>query len=158
MKCLIFAVAIFSGSIASACPPRNEEMQAEDNRRELQHYINSANQAEAIVYGVVVDGIGSTDSSRVEGYTDKVGSLRVIHDYRGLLKAGRRIKLRPGLRPFTCMGLPASAVKGMYGVVIIDKYDPQRPSEFRGFVADRFIQRFIDDGIIQSAQHTGASK
>lgn len=157
MSKLIFLPPLALSTAAIACPPPpppTAESKAHAQRR-IEEFKRHAIQASGIVYGVVDKQIGY-DARNLD--SSKVGTLRVIHVYQGQYKRGQRVKMRPGFWPLsTCPMPPMSLPKGSYGVVILDKPSDGKAIPHNGFLPDYFIQSFIADGIIQSAQKRGGA-
>lgn len=96
---------------ASACLPLPTAVVAPPAPTIEQTVQTIAQSSEHIVYGVLTRGITS----------DQNGVLRIIHVYKGALRAGARLPIRAswGFDPPMCAGLlggPPPTPKGVYGV------------------------------------------
>jgi hypothetical protein len=135
-----------------ACPPSpppSAEGAAEWDRR-IQSFKKHAVEAPAIVYGVMEDSLGYDKKRRDR---NRVGTLRIIHVYKGRYRSGQRIKVRPGSHLLaTCPMPPMSIGRGSYGVVILDKTLGGKSMRHNGFLSPDLIRLLMADGIIRSAR------
>jgi hypothetical protein len=140
---------------AIACPPPPPTAESEAARQQRVHNFKQyATRAPGIVYGVVEEDIGYDEKRH---NFKKVGTLRILHVYKGPYKRGQRVRMSGGFYPLAiCAMAPMSLRKGAYGVVILDKAKEGQPLKHNGFLPPDMIQQFIAEGIIRSARGDAA--
>ena len=138
-----FALAVLlHGAPASACLPLPGwvEPTLEERVRAAARWSTD------IVYGVVVRGSGRERER-----------FRVIHVYKGSLRPGRVIDVRPGwgVHPPPCpgMGMPPPVMRGDYGVIFFNSDRPQL-----NFLGDRELELMFSEGLIRSARADATSQ
>ena len=148
MRYFVVFLALISASPALACPPwlpgdTPSPSRAERLRSEAEGIPN-------IVYAVVDEAVGAYQA------IEQRRLVRIIHVYKGDLRAGQRIWMTLRRGSTECGGgTPAeiTRLKGDYGILLLPAYrDGGDPLEMPEFVRASDAEILIRAGVIRSAR------
>ncbi|SEH17551.1 hypothetical protein SAMN05428974_2247 [Sphingopyxis sp. YR583] len=152
MKRLIILSLLAAPTAALACPPLNVHPKAVAQREE--DFRAQVGGAKAIVYAVVERSITTAKQG--------IGTLRILHVYRGDMAVGERVEMRYAITIPRCPAyVPKDYVfsqdRGTYGVVLIPDGVQGVPLPFTGFQGRTRVDYMISRGLIVSAQGVAPS-
>jgi hypothetical protein len=154
MRYFIVVLALISASPAVACPPSLPTDAPPPSRAELLR--DAAEGAPNIVYAVVDEAVGAWQA------IEQRRLVRIIHVYKGDLRAGQRIWMALRRGNTECGGgtpTEITRLKGDYGILLLPAYragdDPPQMPEFLD-AAD--AEMLIRAGVIRSAREGAGDK
>jgi hypothetical protein len=143
-----------AASPSRACPPPETGPNPPSPDEMLR---NRAAQAANIVYATVERSIPAW---RRDLGAEELGMLRILHVYKGTLRAGQLIPIYGQVSQNDCMYEydHAAAGRGHYGLLFLDRWNGSDPLVFVNFEAPGMAGNLIRLGIIRSARRTGAAR
>jgi hypothetical protein len=153
-RALALIAFCLTATAAQACPPPPPGYVPLTREQLLARQVGDA---QAIVYALVERSIGSGDVDyRTGQFAGDPGTIRIVHVYKGELRAGQRLRLFGVSWDTDCGSFHYEARMGhagAYGVLFLDPHgDRDGLYPFTGFVPAADVAAMIRLGLIQSAR------